>query len=203
MLNHRKRGTSALCGGACRPTGLGFAAGRHLASSDAPRGGRRECLGALTTVQNTATNGDLRPTGRSSDVGRQPHSESPIFAPHTKSLDDRGQTHLSTTWRAGGCEYTIGVGRHRCKTLMSVGGSRYTGGPQNQAMKDTDFTTHWAPPPMCSCDGVQQLLSAMCRTTRAVETNPKPSGSASTTAPKPRCGALQRRRQICGVGQWP
>lgn len=85
----------------CRLTGLDSTADCLLTLSGAPRGGRRECLGALFTASNTATSHDLRPSGRSIDVGRHLRSESHISAPHTKSLEDHRRAHLNTTWKAG------------------------------------------------------------------------------------------------------
>lgn len=62
-------------------------------------GGRRECFGAPTTLQ-TLPLYDLRPSGRSSDVGGHLSGEWHISAPHTKSIDDNGQAHSYTAWAA-------------------------------------------------------------------------------------------------------
>lgn len=57
-----------------------------LTSSGAPRGGRRECLVAPTTVRKTATGYDQRPAGRFTGAGRCLLNEWDIVAANTKHL---------------------------------------------------------------------------------------------------------------------
>jgi len=60
-----------------------------------------DALGTHDCAKVNHTSYDQRPVSRPSVVGHHLYSEWHIFAPHTKSLDDRGRAHLNTTWKAG------------------------------------------------------------------------------------------------------